>query len=273
METKQLPSKIEDAKEMQKAQSRYFLYKDLICCKPEFTLQLLKNKLEHRQCPTLVVVPTALQGVILNCYHNEPVGGGHLGTQRTHDKIILKYYWPTLYKDVETFCKTCEGCATKRDPIPKTRMPLHPIPAPTCPFQLLSIDILGPFPITEEGNRYILLFVDLFSKWVEAFPMKNISAKTIARIFVNEIACRFGPPEKLLSDCGAQFKSELFNEICAKLVDTHKIFTTIFSCMQWQLRKAKQSYSSHAFSVLFYFSSGLGCVFAYDTVCIPNSHT
>ncbi len=226
METKQLPTKLADAKEMQKIQSRYFLYKDLICCKPEFTLQLLKNKLEYRQCPILVVVPPTLQNVVLNCYHNEPVGGGHLGTQRTYDKILLKYYWPTLHKDVEEFCRMCEGCATKRDPIPKTRMPLQPIPPATSPFQILSVDILGPFPITEEGNRYILSFVDLFSKWVEAFPTKDISAETTARIFVNEIVCRFGPPEKLLSDCGAQFKSELFNEICAKLVDTHKIFTS-----------------------------------------------
>ena len=52
------------------------------------------------------------------------------------------------------------------------------------------MDILGPFPISSLGNRYLLIVTDCFTKWVEAFPLSNMGTKTIAEVFVREIICR-----------------------------------------------------------------------------------
>ena len=75
--------------------------------------------------------------------------------------------------------------------------------------------------MTEEGNKYVLAAVDHFTRWVEAFPIRNQEATTVARKLVDELFCRFSPPEQLHSDQGRQFESELIEEICKLLEIRH----------------------------------------------------
>jgi len=82
------------------------------------------------------------------------------------------------------------------------------------PFEKVSYDISGPWPVTHNNNRYILVIVDMCTKWTEAFAIPNIEAKTVAEIFVNEIVSRHGAPRVLLSDRGPNFLSSLFREVC-----------------------------------------------------------
>ena len=81
------------------------------------------------------------------------------------------------------------------------------------PFERVQIDILGPFPITSLGNRYLLVVIDCFTKWVEAFPLSNMRTKTIAEIFVREIVCRYGVPLEVHTDLGRSFDSKLIIEL------------------------------------------------------------
>jgi len=62
------------------------------------------------------------------------------------------------------------------------------------PFERVQMDILGPLPIFTSGNRYLLIIVNCFSKWVEAFPLKNIRAKTVAEVFCSQVVSRHGVP-------------------------------------------------------------------------------
>ncbi len=62
----------------------------------------------------------------------------------------------------------------------------------SAPFQVIGTDIMGPFPVTNKGNRYIITFTDHFTKWVEAFAIPRIDALTIAKIYVEDIICRHG---------------------------------------------------------------------------------
>jgi len=48
------------------------------------------------------------------------------------------------------------------------------------PFERVQMDVLGSLPLTVSGNKYLLVVVDCFTKWVEAFPLKNIRARTVA---------------------------------------------------------------------------------------------
>ena len=89
--------------------------------------------------------------------------------------------------------------------------PLQPIPV-GCPFHRVGVDVLQ-LPLTIHGNKYVLVFMDYFTKWVEAFPMSNQKAITIAK----HIVCRHGIPEQLISDCGTNFLSELISGICEVL--------------------------------------------------------
>ena len=82
------------------------------------------------------------------------------------------------------------------------------------PFERIAIDILCELPITEKGNKYILVIGDYFTKWTECFPMPNMEAVTVAKILVNEVIARFGIPNQIHSDQGKQFESKLFKELC-----------------------------------------------------------
>ena len=86
------------------------------------------------------------------------------------------------------------------------------------PFELVGIDILGPLPMTADGNRYLILFTDYLSKWVEGVAIPNQMAKTIARAFISEvIACTHGVPQTLITDWGTNFPSETMESVHALL--------------------------------------------------------
>lgn len=81
------------------------------------------------------------------------------------------------------------------------------------PFERLQMDILGPLPTSSSGKRYLLVVVDCFTKWVEAFPLRNIRANTVAEVFVQEVISRHGVPEQVHTDQGRNFESKLFQEV------------------------------------------------------------
>ena len=91
-------------------------------------------------------------------------------------------------------------------------------------MQLVATDIVGPFPESSSGNFYILVAVDYFTRWVEAYPIPCQEASVVARKLVDEMFCCFSPPEQLLSDQGRQFESQLM-EVC-KLLEIQKSRTT-----------------------------------------------
>ena len=73
---------------------------------------------------------------------------------------------------------------------------------------------MGPLPLSSTGNRYIVVITDLFSKWVETFPVKATDTETLATLMVNEVICRFGVPHYIHSDQGANLTSNLMAAIC-----------------------------------------------------------
>jgi transposase InsO family protein len=89
----------------------------------------------------------------------------------------------------------------------------------------VAIDVLGPLPETELGNKYLLIAMDYFTKWPEAFQLPNQEAATVAKVLVNEFFCRFGAPLEIHSDQGQNFESNIFQEIC-KLLQIKKTRTT-----------------------------------------------
>ena len=170
-----------------------------------------------------LVIPKSLRNNILKDLH-EGVVGGHLGEDKTLDRVRERFYWPGYNADVCQWVKTCGSCAARKTPAPKRRAPLHNI-AVGAPMQLVAVDILGPFPTSSSGNSYILTVGDYFTRWMEAYPLPNQEARTVAEKLTNEFFLRFSPPEQLHSDQGRQFESHLVAEVC-KLLGINKTRTT-----------------------------------------------
>lgn len=170
-----------------------------------------------------IVLPTSLRQNVLHQLHNVPTAG-HLGVKKTLQKVRLRYFWYGLRRDVEHWISKCDTCASRKAPnkTPKAPMKLYSVGVP---MERLAIDIAGPLPKTNKGNRYILVISDYFTKWTQAFAIKDQEATTVANILVNEFVCLFGVPRMLHSDKGSNFESRVFTEMC-KILDIDKTRTT-----------------------------------------------
>jgi len=87
--------------------------------------------------------------------------------------------------------------------------------------------ILGPFPERHDGNRYILVFSDYYTRWPEAFALPSTEAPRIAQVLVEEILARHGAPRALLSDRGPNFLASIVKEVC-HLMNTRRQLTTAY---------------------------------------------
>lgn len=152
--------------------------------------------------------------------------GGHLGIRRTLEQVQRRFYWVGWAADVKRYCRQCNDCAQyKRGPAPHQGL----LQSQLCgePWERIGVDITGPHPRSRNGYIYILTAVDYFSKWAEAYPMRNQEAVTVANILVDKIIGHFGTPIQILTDRGANFQSILFKELCTKL-DIDLLRTTAY---------------------------------------------
>ena len=92
-------------------------------------------------------------------------------------------------------------------------------------MERVAVDVLGSFPLTDAGNHYVLVAMDFFMKWPEAYAVPGQSAITTAERLLEEFFCRFGLPEELHGDQGQNFESQVMTEVCSWL-GIHKTQTT-----------------------------------------------
>ena len=127
-----------------------------------------------------LVFPFPLRNDILLSFHDSLLGG-HFATERTYQSIRLCYFWIGMYADIITYVKSCVACQKAKRVIHPGHPTILPLPiADNTLFSRWHCDILGPLTPSQDGHKYILLFVCAFSKWVEMVPLKDTTATTIA---------------------------------------------------------------------------------------------
>jgi hypothetical protein len=151
-----------------------------------------------------------MKETILNLCHND-MSGGHLGFKETWPKIKCRYIWKHMYRDTERWIKACTKCSQRKTPKQVTKIDMHPINEAIHLSELLGVDILCGLPETANKNKYIPVFTDYLTRWAVAFPLKKKNAKSITKLLIDEIVCRYSAPHTLLSDKGSQFMSTLLN--------------------------------------------------------------
>lgn len=178
---------------------------------------------ELRETRYQLVVPKTLQQDILTNYHDIP-SAGHLGSDKMLSRIQEHFYWPAMKDRIDSYCKLCDSCQSRK-PAKLTRAPLGQDPVSE-PMEKVTLDILGPLPVSHRSNRYILVISDCFTKWTECVPLPDQEAATIATAFVNNFITRFGTPLLVLTDGGTNFDSQLFREVC-KFLQIEKVKTSV----------------------------------------------
>ncbi|UYV73063.1 K02A2.6-like [Cordylochernes scorpioides] len=171
-----------------------------------------------------IVIPPVLRDTILERCHDSPIGG-HLSVEKTLYAVLSHYYWKGAMSDVRRYVKTCPVCAENNGRLKKA--PNMPIQPANYPFERLCVDFVGPLTLSRNRNRYLLVFIDAFTRYAEVIPVRDCTAETAGLEFVNKIVNRYGTCKEILSDRGAAFESDLFREIC-KLYSIKKLSTTSY---------------------------------------------
>ncbi|CAC5404130.1 unnamed protein product [Mytilus coruscus] len=129
------------------------------------------------------------------------------------DSGSLLSYHSGYRKDVEQWCKCCNICTSRKPPSKKPKAPLQQYNV-GAPFERIGIDILGPLPKSTRGNKFVLVIGDYFTKWMEAIPIQDMEATTVANKLIERIVTIFGVPMEIHSDRGSNFESNVFAEMC-----------------------------------------------------------
>jgi len=172
-----------------------------------------------------LIVPASLRLDILRAYHDAPTSG-HLGTLKTLQRIRERFFWPHLNADVTAYVAGCQDCQRHKTPRRPTQGHLQPLHI-TEPWHTVHVDTFGPLPVTENGNAYVIVFTDHFTRWPEAFATASNDAETAARLLTNELICRYGAPARLLSDRGTNYTSALVSTVC-RLLGVDRSITTAY---------------------------------------------
>uniref|UniRef100_A0A3Q1EU28 Gypsy retrotransposon integrase-like protein 1 n=1 Tax=Acanthochromis polyacanthus TaxID=80966 RepID=A0A3Q1EU28_9TELE len=163
-----------------------------------------------------VVVPRALRETVLRAVH--------FSISKTLRRLRQGFYWGQQQRDVEDHCRRCDSCTARKGSPDGSHAQLQQFPV-GCPMERVGIDILGPFPLTERGNRYVLTTMDYFTKWPEAYSLPDQEAETVVDALVAGMFSRFGVPEVIHTDQDRNFESRVFKTMCEKL-GSHKTRTT-----------------------------------------------
>ena len=158
-----------------------------------------------------IVVPKSCREDVFDHIHRAT----HSGVMRTYEDVKLRFFWRGMFLDVQNFCKCCEICLRNKRSYNR-KEPLKPIKMPfNFPRALIAMDI-AYLPWTSNGYRYVLIIVDLFSKFMEAIPMKNQESATIAEALQYGWFHRYGYPLALLSDQCPNVDGTVIRELCGK---------------------------------------------------------
>jgi transposase InsO family protein len=157
------------------------------------------------------IVPRAWREGIFEMMHASLLGG-HLGFDKIYPLATQRFYWQGMAKDFRRLLKGCHSCAEQKTGPGRAHLSLSQ-ELPQKVLERVSIDIAGPWEESDTGNKYILVIQDYFSKWVEIYCLPDHKAPTVAKCML-EYMCRFGVPDKVHSDQGAEFCSRLFKSLC-----------------------------------------------------------
>jgi len=164
--------------------------------------------------------------------NHDPVYVAHPGIKRTYSLIALRFWWPGMRKSIEGFVNSCDLCQWRKGSR-EFVAPLGEVEEPTAPFQVVSLDITGPYVTTARGNKYIPTFTDHITKYVEAFPLPNQTAETCARIYATQIVTRHGTGSQLITDQGRSFMSSFFQDTCKILAIRTTRTTSYYPPIKW----------------------------------------
>ena len=153
-------------------------------------------------------VPSALRHRVIEAAHQFL---GHAGTTATAHFCRKRFFMFRLIPEVHRTIQQCHACQVKSQKGPKQQDVHRPSVQAGAPFQVWSMDVMGPLRASSEGHRYLLTLKDVFSKWFEAIPLSNTTSEKVLRA-LQTLYARFGYPLQVHTDNATYFRSQAMRE-------------------------------------------------------------
>ncbi|XP_045479182.1 uncharacterized protein LOC123684075 [Harmonia axyridis] len=167
--------------------------------------------------------------------HDSPLGG-HQGFERTYEKIKQLYSWKNMKDEIRQYIKKCKICQQSKTDFKHNKSPMIITTTSTKFCEQIALDIVGPLPNTKNNNRFILTIQDDLTKFIQAYSLNTHDAKTVAIYFL-KFCTQFGFPDRILTDQGVEFSSNIFKEINRLMSIKHKQSTPYHPQTQGSLER------------------------------------
>ena len=169
------------------------------------------------------VMPVSLRKKALYMFHDAPTAG-HLSATATIKRITERMYWDGQNADIRRYCRECDICQRTKSANFKPYGKMEKPEPPSYQFHTVYVDIVGPLPKTGGGrlNEFILVSVDALSKWCTFQALRTATTSKIKELLVKNVFTLMGFPEVIVSDCGSQFLSKMFEEFCTSMNIKHR---------------------------------------------------
>ena len=188
---------------------------------------LVRTRLFDHEKFDCALIPERLRPLILHHSHSDRFSA-HLGLHKTYDKMLRRYHWNGMFRDVQNLVASCPQCNSRKSPKRSPILPPLPFIPNGAPWSEISFDALGPLPTTTTGKKHIIVFTDRLTKYCELFAVERVDESTVADLIMNEIIPRHGCPRTILSDGAKAFNSKLMEKVFV-LLNAKKITTSAYN--------------------------------------------
>ena len=147
----------------------------------------------------------------LNLSHDVP-SAGHRGVEATQKKLDTFGFLPKSQQHIQRHIKSCMTCIQYKRKY-NMKVPDVQMRITTRPWERLNTDLIGPLPRSVDGHIYILTLVDHFTKFLIAVPLRNKSAKVVAKAIFERVIAQYGPMNTIISDQGSEYTSEIWKHL------------------------------------------------------------
>ena len=187
---------------------------------------------------------------LLGSFHNSTVG--HRGIRTTIDILQeYKHNWKNRTLHVEAFIKKCPVCQKQATNRSNASIPPFTL-ASYKTMERIAMDTIVNLPADKEGYKHVIVIVDAFSRWVELYKVKDLSAETAVDALTDWV-CRFGAPSGIVSDNGTQFVNEAVQGMMKSLEIEHLLIQAYSHEENGMVERANKEVKRHLRNIVFNF--------------------
>ena len=154
--------------------------------------------------------------------------GCHRGKAATMHRFKQRFYIPNVEQRIAKYIRSCDACQRRKPLTHRREDLLQALPTSDIPFDIVCVDFSGPLQLTPRNNRFVIVLIDVATRYVEAIATPNQTADTTAEFLKNDLIFRHGAPSVLISDRGTNFLSRAVKSLLYRL-QTDKRNTTSYN--------------------------------------------